>query len=216
MTRRVSRLTVGGLAVLPDHCQDCTYWQFDPVRRAQEQGRERMAKATWLAEVATEWGQCGSLLRIDDAYVGHIMWAPAMYLPGADGFATSPVSSDAVVMAAIHIDPSYRHQGLGRVLVQSMVSEVAQRGDTRAIEAFGAVQPVPGECVVPMEFLAVTGFEVVRDHGRYPRMRLDLRSVASWRSDVESAFERFLRPARLGSPSPAVRDAEPWSVAAER
>ncbi len=35
------------------------------------------------------------------------------------------------------------------------------------------------------------GFKTVRPHHRTPRLRLDIRSIASLKEDVESAFERL-------------------------
>ena len=41
------------------------------------------------------------------------------------------------------------------------------------------------------------GFKTVRTHPRYPRLRLELRTALSWKSDVEYALEKL-----LGSMSP--------------
>src|SRR6266566_3627525 len=43
----------------------------------------------------------------------------------------------------------------------------------------------------------VVGFKTVRQHARYPRLRLELKTALSWREDVEVALERL-----LGSMSP--------------
>jgi hypothetical protein len=73
----------------------------------------------------------------------------------------------------------------------------------RAIEAFGRATPAdgselpPGGCLLPADFLLAVGFKTVRPHPRFPRLRLELKTVASWREDVEVALERL-----LGSMSP--------------
>jgi hypothetical protein len=36
------------------------------------------------------------------------------------------------------------------------------------------------------------GFKTVRPHPRFPRLRLELKTAASWREDVEVALERLL------------------------
>jgi hypothetical protein len=36
------------------------------------------------------------------------------------------------------------------------------------------------------------GFKTVRPHPKHPRLRLELKSAASWREDVEVALERLL------------------------
>ena len=41
------------------------------------------------------------------------------------------------------------------------------------------------------------GFKTVRPHPRFPRLRLELRTALSWKSDVEYALEKL-----LGSMSP--------------
>jgi hypothetical protein len=47
------------------------------------------------------------------------------------------------------------------------------------------------------------GFKTVHQHPRYPRLRLDLRTVLSWRGDVELALERWIEAIRPDkSPAP--------------
>ena len=36
------------------------------------------------------------------------------------------------------------------------------------------------------------GFKTVRPHPRFPRVRLELRTALSWKSDVEYALEKLL------------------------
>jgi hypothetical protein len=53
--------------------------------------------------------------------------------------------------------------------------------------------------VLPADYLLSVGFKTQRAHPRYPRMRLELRSVLTWRDEVEGALEKLLgavRPAR--------------------
>lgn len=209
MARRVSRLTVDDLALLPDRCQACVFWELDPVRRADACGHERAEKAAWVAGVLHDWGSCGRIVTLEGEYAGHIIWAPPVYVPASAGFATSPISSDAVLLVTAHIEPRFREAGLGRVLVQAMARDLIQRGEFKAVEAFGDLRGGDGECLLPADFLLSLGFATHRPHGRYPRMRMDLRSVVSWRAEFEHAIERLLKPARRGKPSPAVRTGSP-------
>lgn len=209
MARRVERLTVDDLALLPDRCQSCVFWELDPVRRAQARGHERAEKAAWVAGVLHEWGSCGRIILIDDAYAGHIMWAPPVYVPAVAGFATAPVSADSVLLITAHVAPEFRGAGLGRILVQAMVRDLIQRGEFKAVEAFADMLGREDGCVLPADFLLSLGFATQRAHVRYPRMRMDLRSVVTWRSEFEHAVERILKPARRGKPSPAVRTGSP-------
>jgi hypothetical protein len=64
-----------------------------------------------------------------------------------------------------------------------------QRG-FRAVEAFGDARWERPGCVVPADYLTAVGFQTVRPHHRWPRLRLDLRSTLDWRVDV--AVERIL------------------------
>ncbi|MGN6162275.1 MAG: GNAT family N-acetyltransferase [Marmoricola sp.] len=208
MSRQVSRLTVDDLALLPDRCGSCVFWELDPVSRAAACGRERAEKAAWVAGVLHDWGSCGQIVTIDDEYAGHILWAPPVYVPAAAGFATAPVSADAVLLVAAHVDPRFREAGLGRILVQAMVRDLIRKGEFRAVEAFGDLRGTEGDCILPADFLLSLGFATHRPHERYPRLRMDLRSVVTWRSEFEAAIERLLKPARRGKPSPAVRTAQ--------
>jgi hypothetical protein len=63
--------------------------------------------------------------------------------------------------------------------------------------------------VLPTDFLRAVGFGVVRDHPRNPRLRLDLRSTVTWRSEMEAAVERLkgaIRPEPAPPAPAAVRD----------
>jgi GNAT superfamily N-acetyltransferase len=192
MGRQVERLTLDNLALLPGPCSTCTFWELDPVRREQVRGHEAEEKAAWLSGMLREWGSVGRVLRVDDTVAGHLLWAPAVHLPGSAGFATAPVSTDAVLLATGYVDPQLRGQGLARVLVQSMAKDLVAHGGIRAVEAFGATHPREGECVLPVDFLLAVGFRTHRPHAAYPRMRMDLATTVSWREELETALDRLL------------------------
>jgi GNAT superfamily N-acetyltransferase len=192
MGRHVERLTLDNLALLPGPCRTCTFWELDPVRRSQIRGHEAEEKAAWVSTMLRDWGSVGRVVRVDDQVVGHLLWAPAVHLPGSAGFATAPVSPDAVLLATGYVDPEFRGQGLGRVLVQSMAKDLIKHGGIGAVEAFGAIRPRPGECVLPVDFLLAVGFRTHRPHAAYPRMRMDLATTVSWREELEAALEHLL------------------------
>jgi GNAT superfamily N-acetyltransferase len=192
MGRHVERLTLDNLALLPGPCQTCTFWEFDPVRREQIRGHEAEEKAAWLSSMLRDWGSVGRVVRVDDEVVGHLLWAPAVHLPGGAGFATAPVSPDAVLLATGYVDPRHRGQGLARVLVQSMAKDLIRHGGIGAVEAFGSTRPKEEECVLPADFLLAVGFRTHRSHPAYPRMRMDLSTTVSWREEFEAAVERLL------------------------
>ncbi len=208
MTRKVDRLTLDNLAQLPGHCPACVFWEFDPVRRGEIRGHEVEEKAAWVSGMLREWGSIGRVLSVDGTPVGHLLWAPARYLPGGDGFATAPVSSDAILLAGGYVDPAYRRQGLARVLVQAMAKDLIKHGGIGAVETFGAIRPRPGVCVLPADFLLAVGFRTHRPHPRYPRMRMDLKTTVTWREEFEAAAEKILgvvkRPTHAPHPAPRV------------
>lgn len=156
-------------------------------------------KDSWLSTVLREWGSCGRVLLLDDVAVGFVVYAPAALVPGAERFATAPVSHDAVVLTTLYVAPEHRESGLGRVLVQAMAADLIERGGVRAVETFGRATWAPSRsCVLPVDFLAQVGFRTVRHHPTTPRMRMDLRSAVTWREEVEAALGRLvgaLRPA---------------------
>ena len=104
-------------------------------------------------------------------------------------FPTSPISADAVLLMAAHVVPSFGGGGLGRMLIQGVARDVTKRG-IKAIEAFGDakfgddVDDLTG-CLAPADFYLAVGFKTVRPHPRFPRLRLELRTALSWKSDVE-------------------------------
>lgn len=212
-TRRIARLTLDNLDDLPASCRSCAFWELDPVQRerAEAAGETADEKEAWVSRVLLEWGSCGRILYVDEQPAGYALYAPPRYVPRAEAFPTSPVSEDAVLLAALVVRPEYAGGGLGRVLVQSVVKDVVKRGGIRAIEAFGDRRP-PADgltsCVIPADFLLRVGFKTQRRHGRYPRLRMDMRSVLTWREEVEQALEKLLevvRPKPVAAPSPAER-----------
>jgi GNAT superfamily N-acetyltransferase len=165
------------------------------VQREKVRGHEAEEKAAWLSGVLRDWGSCGRVVYVDDVLAGHVLYAPPIYFPGADGLPTAPVGNDAVLLSTIQVAPEFRGQGLGRVLIQAMAKDLLQR-QIRAVEAFGDTRghaPVNTDrCVVPADFLLAVGFRTQRAHATYPRMRMDLRTTLTWREEFELALDRLL------------------------
>jgi GNAT superfamily N-acetyltransferase len=213
---RTERLTMDTLVDLPVGCRSCVFWELDPVRRrrAEQAGAGADEKESWVSHVLLEWGSCGRILYTDGDPVGYVLYAPPAYVPGADSFPTAPVSEDAVLLTTAMVYPEYAGSGAGRTLVQAVAKDLLKRGGIRAIEAFGdtrAPREGFGGCVLPAEFLLAVGFKTHRAHARFPRMRLDLKSVLTWREEVEAALEKLVgvvrpRPVRPAAErSPVVR-----------
>lgn len=214
MARTTVPLTLDHLDALDElgtPCRSCLFWELDPVRRDAVAAEERAAvKEAWISEVLREWGSCGRVAIVDGTPVGFLVYAPAAYLPGAAAFPTAPVSPDAVLLTTAQVREEYGAAGIGRLLVQGMARDLIGRGDgIRAVEAFATIGRSLGKdgCVVPAEFLARVGFKTHRAHPRTPRMRMELRSIVTWRDEVEAAIEKLVgvvQPQKR--PTPAHRD----------
>jgi len=214
VSRRLASITLDNLDDLPGRCRSCVFWELDPVagERACDSGGTDLEKEAWVSDTLLEWGSCGQLIYVDGVAAGYMLYAPPAYVPRSVAFPTSPVSPDAVLLMTARLMPEFTGAGLGRMLIQGVARDVTRRG-LRAIEAFGRhsertepeqrewaappPRPVvesPGEhsCVLPADYLLAVGFKTVRPHPKTPRLRLDLKSTASWREDVEYALERLL------------------------
>ena len=209
MSRRLVNLTLDTLEDLPRPCRLCVYWELDPVaaERACAAGDPGLEKEAWVSQTLLEWGSCGKLAYVDGMPAGFVMFAPPAYVPRSMAFPTSPVSADAALLMTAHVVPAFAGGGLGRMLVQGVARDLTKRG-IKAIEAFGDAKfGEPSEvgpggsggsgCLAPADFFLSVGFKTVRPHPRYPRLRLELRTALSWKSDVEYALEKL-----LGSMSP--------------
>ena len=214
MSRRLASITLDNLCDLPSRCRSCVFWELDPVagERACDSGGTELEKEAWVSDTLLEWGSCGQLIYVDGVAAGYILYAPPAYVPRSVAFPTSPVSPDAVLLMTARLRPEFTGAGLGRMLIQGVARDVTRRG-LKAIEAFGrhndrkdaepqqwaappprqrAEQQGEHSCVLPADYLLAVGFKTVRPHPKTPRLRLDLKSTASWREDVEYALERLL------------------------
>ncbi|WP_326550701.1 GNAT family N-acetyltransferase [Micromonospora sp. NBC_01813] len=204
MSRRLVSLTLDTLEELPRSCRRCVFWELDPVAadRARASGDPELDKEAWVSQTLLEWGSCGKLAYVDGMPAGFVMYAPPAYLPRSMAFPTSPVSADAVLLTTAHVVSPFAGGGLGRMLVQGVARDLTKRG-IKAIEAFGDAAADPDgpperrSCLAPADFFLSVGFKTVRQHPRFPRLRLELRTALSWKSDVEYALEKL-----LGSMSP--------------
>jgi GNAT superfamily N-acetyltransferase len=212
MARRLERLTPDTLTDLPREVRSDLTWECEPataLRLSPAEAEER--KRDWLSGVLLEWGSCGRVAYRDDQPAGLIVYAPPAYLPGTWSYPTAPVSEDAVQLATVLVLDGHRGGGLGRTLVQVMARDLLRRGGVRAVEAVGSTDLAEAGSTcgpVPAAFLQCVGFTTMRNHPRHPRLRLDLRSLVTWREELGSAWERLrgvVRP--VGRPVPAPREA---------
>jgi len=193
LSRRLASITLDNLDDLPSRCRRCVFWELDPVGQARslEAGESGLEKESWVSSVLLQWGSCGKIVYVDGVAAGYVLYAPPQYVPRSVAFPTSPVSADAVLLMTAQIISEFSGGGLGRMLIQGLVKDLSRRG-IRAVEAFGDLKPDGLSCVTPADYLLAVGFKTVRTHPRTPRLRLDVRTTASWREDVEYALDRLL------------------------
>jgi len=208
VSRRVIGVTLDNLEDLPKHSRACVFWELAPHLREQADdfGTSELEKEAWVSSVLLEWGSCGRIVYSDKLPVGFVLYAPPTAVPRASAFPTSPPSPDAVLLTGFHVLPEFRGGGMGRMLIQAVAKDLTRRG-VKAIEAFGDARPDEDEptCVVPADFLLRVGFKTVRQHPRWPRLRLELRSAISWKEDVEAALERLLGTVTVSTASPVLQ-----------
>jgi ribosomal protein S18 acetylase RimI-like enzyme len=206
MTRRLRPLQLDDLDRLPPGCAGCSFWES-----AGE--RERRCGATcdgefqraWFRRVTDEWGVCGRVAYEDDEVLGFIKYAPSGYFPQSMTFSAAPDDAAVALVSCLHISPDARHRGLGTVLLRACLRDLVQRGERR-VEAFAHADSAVNVDDIPMlgmPFLLRNGFVVSRPDPHYPLMRLDLRSLAVLRDDLEAMFESLRFPLRVPSRAPA-------------
>ena len=162
------------------------------MSRARAEGTDTaLEKESWISSVLLGWGSCGKLLYVDGLPAAFVLFAPPQYVPRSVAFPTSPVSADAVLLMTARVLSEFSGAGLGRMLIQGMAKDLSRRG-VKAIEAFGDKQWTAPGCMLPVDYLLAVGFKTVRPHHRHPRLRMELRTVLTWREDVEVALERLL------------------------
>jgi hypothetical protein len=174
--------------------------------RAEESGDPELEKESWVSSVLLEWGSCGKIAYVDGVPAGYMMFAPPQYVPRSSAFPTSPVSADAVLFMTAHMLSEFSGGGIGRMLVQAMAKDLTRRG-VKAIEAFGDRRWESPACMLPVDYLLAVGFKTIRPHHHYPRLRMELRTILTWREDVEVALERLLGSMSPAAPQPALRGA---------
>ena len=209
MSRTLVPLSMVTVPLLPDRCRSCVAWEVPSVERLSADDAA-FEKEVWLSGVMLTWGSAGQIALVDEQPVGYVLYAPPPAVPGATAFVSGPVSPDAVLLTSARIDEAQRGNGLGRFLLNGAVVALARRG-VRAVELFGreesadgadqADAPVP-HCLLPADFARAVGFEVVRAHPHYPRLRFEIRGESGWKAEVESALEQLFTSITISTAAP--------------
>lgn len=209
MARRWRPLTPETIDDLPDACECCAFWEsldsLDP-QCGSSADRERLV--AWIETVLEDWGDCGRVAYEDGRVLGFVKYAPPRYLRQVRHMAAGMPSDDAVLLACLHVSHEARSAGLGKVLLQAAMRDLATRKE-RALEAYGAARPGDRDRtpLVTVDFLLRQGFRVVRPHPRYPLLRLELKTLAAWTENIEAVLESLTlpRPVAERAPQPLAR-----------
>jgi GNAT superfamily N-acetyltransferase len=198
--RKVVALNIDTLDQLPAPCRQCVFWELGSKARRRGSEEAGLQKEAWLSSIVLEWGPAGHVLLVDGEPAGYSLYAPARFLEQVGSQAARPVSRDAALLATLAVSPKFEGQGIGRVLLQSMARDLIKR-KVRAVEAFADKVWTGRNCHIPIDFLEACGFQVVREHPRYPLLRMDLRTALRWKDAREAALEAL----RVPTPQPALR-----------
>lgn len=201
---------LGSVDRLGPRARRCVYWQTDadPATVNDTIGDTEFEKEAWISRVSLEWGVCGQLARSGEQPVAAAFYSPPGMVPRSDSFPTSPVGSDAVLLAGL-IAEEDAPSGILTAVLGEVVEDLRSRG-IKALEAFGISVTTPdttgtgnprpvgsrdgcgaASCVSPTGFLIEHGFSVVAHHELYPRLRLDIESDHMWKADVERALDQL-------------------------
>ena len=231
MSVRISPLRLAAFEQLPKHARRCVFWEVDPETACSDYLPDpEFEKEAWLSMVMLEWGSCGQVAAEvpedgptdrEDSCRGYALYAPPRAVPRALRMPTGPVSSDAVLLTSMGVEPGEGHD-LPAQLISQVVNALVKRG-VRALEAFGRTaasidlldaDPDPDlrvavralgdcsfeTCMIDAGFLEDVGFTVVAPHRYFPRLRLELDKGLGWKAEVEAALERLLEGERVGQP----------------
>lgn len=191
--RELRPLTPDRVGDLVGACSPCTFWQTVP-RNGHSDPREPLEQlAAWVETVTADWGPPGRVAYVDGEPAGHVILAPARHVPRLAAFPTSPSDPSTLMLVTAVTTPTYAGRGLHKVLVQSAAKD-ALRHRARSLEVVAA-RPLAVSrhtCVLDVAFLEKVGFRVERDHPAYPRLRLELRTVVTLRSEAAAAIARAL------------------------
>lgn len=165
---------------------------------------DRAALQDWVRTVRREWGACGRVAYEDGEALGFVKYAPASYFPQTRHMPVGVPDSDAVLLACLHVAPGSRRHGLGSVLLQAVLRDLASRGE-RVLEAYATADrdSAASSPMVTADFLLDHGFTVARPHPTYPLMRLELTTLVAWSDSLEAALAALQLPLRVGVSAPA-------------
>lgn len=205
MSRRLVPLGASDVTRVDHVCAGCMFWESVALQEFRCGSTcDEDAQRAWFYRVHEEWGDCGRAAYEDDEVLGFIKYAPVGYFPQAAFLPGRLPGPDATLIACLHIRDDARQHGLGRLLLQAALKDLAGRSERR-VYAYGLAQKADMRLVpmMGMDFLHTHGFKVEHAHPAYPLMRLDLRSLAMITDNLESVLEALRLPRLRRMPTPS-------------
>ncbi len=191
MARKLRPLTFTRAEDLYDECARCRFWEEGaPAKHRCGSLKRSDVQEAWYRTVRDEWGDPGRIAYQDREALGFIKYAPTRYFRRAGGaLPAGPASTDAVLIACLHIREEARNLGLGTLLLQAALSDLRSRGE-RIVEAYGSVEPTGEDSpYITANFLLRHGFTVVRPNPDVPLLRMELEALEAWNDTFEAALE---------------------------
>lgn len=157
----------------PKECLTSVFWEID---EESENLDPFFHKEEWFSSTLLDWGRCGKLMTEGEDAYAFAQYAPDALFPRLSRFPRNDVSRDAAYLAYCFVEEGRRGKGRGTALVRDVARDVVERGYL-GLEAIGD-RAWDGGWVLPEPFLSRCGFRVLRDHPRFPLLRLDLMERA--------------------------------------
>lgn len=193
MGRNVKLLTQSNFVDIPYPCRSCIHWSPADKLTCEFPGDSaEEIKKNLINQISREWGNCGFLLYDEKAVVGYGLYGPPEYFPKSNDYIAGPVGSDAIFLACIFIVADARRLGGGQQLLIAIEKQMHKQ-KFKAIELFASKtdDTVPGN---PIDYYLNRGFYIKKDDLQFPLLRMDMKSLAAWQSNVEAAIKSLSRP----------------------
>lgn len=196
MSRKLKPLDVSTLGSLPPVCASCAFWESgEPLEARCGAVCDPDLLGRTLRDTTREWAPPGRVAFEDGSPLGFVKYAPGHVFPQAANMPSGPPDEKAALIACMHIDDKARHIGLGKVLLLAAYTDLLQKG-VRCVEAYATTGPTYVSPMIGMTYLLGQGFKVVAPHPIYPRLRLDLRTLAVWTENLEAMLDGLRIPLR--------------------
>jgi ribosomal protein S18 acetylase RimI-like enzyme len=157
----IKNITQENVKDIPEPCKTCLYWE-NPNFQDKHSSQTEKEKAAWFLKTLKEFGNCGKILYVDNKPVGYAQYSTPKKLPNIRSYGSKTLETkeeNAAFISCLYIsDKSFRGKGLGRRLLDEVITDLKQRG-FKAVETFarkGSANNPSG----PIELYFRKGFHV--------------------------------------------------------